>query len=213
MLNVGLTGGIACGKSTVARMLSRKGAYVIDFDKIAHEVQKPRKPAWQEVVACFGKEILDADLKIDRLKLGNIVFADKKKLQQLNKIVHPFVYEEWNRQIKKIGENDKKAIIIADVPLLFEGKMQHLFDVTILVLIEPEEQIRRLIRRNQITEEEARKRLASQLPIKEKVALADLVIDNRGSIWETQSRVDKVWQQLKQKERQKNKATGGYVHD
>jgi dephospho-CoA kinase len=213
MLNVGLTGGIACGKSTVARMFSQKGAYVIDFDKLAHDVQKPHKAAWHEVVACFGKDILDADQKIERAKLGKIVFSDKRKLEALNRMVHPFVYQEWHRQVEKITQSNKRAIIIADVPLLFEGRMQHLFDVTILVLIEPEEQIRRLIRRNKITEAEARKRLASQLPIKEKVALADIVIDNRGSIWETQSRVDKVWQQLKQKEKKQKHRDGGNIDD
>jgi len=193
-------------------MLSQKGAYVIDFDKLAHEVQKPYKPAWREVVAYFGKDILDADQKIERTKLGKIVFSNKSKLEALNRIVHPFVYREWHRQVEKIVQDDKRAIIIADVPLLFEGKMQHLFDVTILVLIEPEEQIRRLIRRNKITEPEARKRLACQWPIKDKIALADMVIDNRGSLWETQSRVDKVWRQLKQKEKQKIN-DGGNIDD
>lgn len=204
MLNVGLTGGIACGKSTVARMFSQKGAYVIDFDKLAHDVQKPFKPAWREVVAYFGQGILDEDQKINRFKLGNLVFANKKKLQRLNRIVHPFVYQEWNRQTDKISREDPRAIVIADVPLLFEGNMQHLFDWTILVLIEPEEQIRRLMRRNKISAEEAQKRLASQLPIKEKIALADVVIDNRGSLLETRLRVDAVWRQLRQKEKHKN---------
>ena len=148
MLNVGLTGGIACGKSTVAKMFVKNGAHLIDFDGLAHEVQEPGKPAWKEVVNHFGKEILQPDKKIDRVKLGNIVFADKKKLTELNKIVHPLVYQEWHARLEKIGKKEKHAIVLSDVPLLFEGNMQHLFDLTMLVLIAPEEQISRLMKRN-----------------------------------------------------------------
>jgi len=104
MLNVGLTGGIACGKSTVAKILVKKGAHLIDFDQIAHEVQLPRKPAWTEVVHYFGEEILCADEKIDRIKLGNLVFADRQKLIQLSKIVHPYVYQEWQNRVAEISQ-------------------------------------------------------------------------------------------------------------
>ncbi|MFA5322157.1 MAG: dephospho-CoA kinase [Smithella sp.] len=203
MLNVGLTGGIACGKSTVARMFVKNGARLIDFDRLAHEVQEPGKPAWPEVVKCFGKEILSPDGKINRVKLGNIVFADKKKLSKLNKIVHPLVYKEWLSRQEKINQKDNHAIIIADVPLLFEGGMQHLFDRTLLVLIEPEEQIRRLMARNHISREEAEKRLKSQMPIDEKIILADIVLDNKGSIAETEKTVRKVWLELLKREKQK----------
>jgi dephospho-CoA kinase len=205
MLNVGLTGGIACGKSTVARMFVKNGAHLIDFDRIAHEVQQPEKPAWQKVVDCFGKEILLSDGKIDRVKLGNIVFADKKKLNKLNKIVHPFVYQEWHRRLEKIGKKEKHAIVLADIPLLFEGNMQHLFDMTMLVLIAPKEQIRRLMARSGISKEEAEKRLNNQMPINEKISLTDIVIDNRGSIFETEKIVKKVWRELLQSEKNKSK--------
>ena len=155
MLNVGLTGGIACGKSTVAEMFVKLGAHLIDFDGLAHEVQEPGKPAWKEVVNHFGEGILHPDKKIDRVKLGNIVFADKKKLIELNKIVHPFVYQEWHMRLEKISKKEKHAIVLSDVPLLFEGNMQHLFDLTMLVLISPEEQICRLMARNGMSKEEA----------------------------------------------------------
>ena len=203
MLNIGLTGGIACGKSTVARMFVKNGAHLIDFDRLAHEVQEPEKPAWQKVVDCFGKEILRPDGKIDRVKLGNIVFADKKKLNKLNKIVHPLVYQEWYRRLEKISRKEKHAIILSDIPLLFEGNMQHLFDLTMLVLITPEEQIRRLMARSGVNKEEAEKRLNSQMPIREKNSLADIVIDNRGSISETQKIVNKIWRGLLQREKKK----------
>jgi len=203
MLNIGLTGGIACGKSTVARMFVQNGAHLIDFDRLAHEVQEPEKLAWQKVVDCFGKEIIRPDGKIDRVKLGNIVFADKKKLNKLNKIVHPLVYQEWHKRLEKIGTKEKHAIVLSDIPLLFEGKMQHLFDLTMLVLIAPEEQIRRLMARSGVSKEEAEKRLNSQMPIREKISLADIVIDNSGSTSETEKRVGQVWQELLKREEYK----------
>jgi dephospho-CoA kinase len=201
MLNVGLTGGIACGKSTVAKMFVKKGAYLIDFDGLAHEVEEPGKPAWKEVVNHFGKRILQPDKKIDRVKLGNIVFADKEKLSELNNIVHPLVYQEWHVRLEKIGKKEKNAVVLSDIPLLFEGNMQHLFDLTMLVLIAPKEQIRRLMARNGVSKEEAEKRLKSQMPISEKIALADIVIDNEGSIPETEKRVGQIWRELLQKEK------------
>ena len=119
MLNVGLTGGIACGKSTVAKMFFEKGAHLIDFDSLAHKVQEPGNTAWQKVVDYFGGEILRPDKKIDRVKLGNIVFADRKKLLKLNTIVHPFVYKEWHFLLERICKKDKHAIVLSDVPLVF----------------------------------------------------------------------------------------------
>jgi dephospho-CoA kinase len=202
MLNVGLTGGIASGKSTIAKMFVKKGAHLIDFDGLAHEVQEPEKPAWKEVVNHFGKRILQPDKKIDRIKLGDIVFADKEKLMELNNIVHPLVFQEWHARLEKISKKEKHAIVLSDVPLLFEVNMQHLFDLTMLVLVTPEEQVSRLMTRNGVNKEEAEKRLKSQMPISEKIALADIVIDNKGSIAKTEKRVKQVWQELLQKEKQ-----------
>jgi dephospho-CoA kinase len=206
MLNVGLTGGIASGKSTVATMFARHGAHLIDFDGLAHEVQEPERPAWRKVVNQFGEGILQPDNKIDRIKLGNIVFADKKKLTELDKIVHPFVYQAWHVLLEEIGKKEKHAIILSDIPLLFEGNMQHLFDLTILVIIVPEEQVSRLMTRNGISKEEAGKRLKSQMPIGEKIALADIIIDNDGGIAQTEKRVMQVWKELLMRE--KNKRNG-----
>lgn len=186
-------------------MFVNHGAHLIDFDRLAHEVQKPGKQAWEEVVDYFGEEILLPDKKIDRVKLGNIVFTDKKKLNALNNIVHPLVYQLWHARLEKIGKKEKHAIVLSDVPLLFEGNMRHLFDLTMLVLITPEEQIRRLMTRNGVNKEDAEKRLNSQMPISEKIALADIIIDNEGSIPETEKRVRQVWQELLQKENQKIK--------
>jgi len=203
MLNVGLTGGIACGKSTVAQMFMRMGGRLIDFDKLAHEVQEPGKPAWEDIVNCFGPGILQPDQKIDRNKMAAIVFNNPEKLRRLNTIVHPRVFEEWCARLDAIKIKKPHAIIISDVPLLFEGGMQHLFDLTILVLIEPEKQIDRLMARNAVCREDAELRLSCQMPIRDKVKLADIVIDNAGLIHETEKKVAEVWRSLQEKERNK----------
>lgn len=203
MLNVGLTGGIACGKSTVAQMFVRLGGHLIDFDKLAHEVQEPGKPAWRDVVDFFGAEILQTDKRINRNKLAAIVFNQPEKLKRLNTIVHPRIFEEWCRRLEEIKTQNPHAIIFADVPLLFEGGMQHLFDLTILVMVEPAQQISRLVARNAICRADAELRLLSQMPIRDKITLADIVIDNQCAIQETQTKVADVWRGLLDRERSK----------
>jgi dephospho-CoA kinase len=204
MLNVGLTGGIACGKSTVAQMFVRRGAYLIDFDVLAHEVQEPGKPAWQEIIDYFGRDISGQNKKINRNKMAAIVFNHPEKLKVLNDIVHPRVYQEWQVRLEKIKASDHRAITLSDIPLLFEGKMQFLFDLTILVIIPSEEQINRLITRNCVTRNEAELRLQSQMPINDKISLADIVIDNQGTIARTEKKVEEVWQELLRREELKD---------
>jgi len=197
MLNVGLTGGIACGKSTVAQMFVLLGAHLIDFDKLAHEVQEPGKPAWKEIVKYFGDGILNQDETLDRNRLAQIVFADKKELKVLNNIVHPLVFNLWQELLDKIKREENHAIVLSDIPLLFEEKMQNLFDLTILVLISPEEQICRLMARNGLSSDEAQIRLQNQMPIADKIGLADIVIDNSGNVLQTEKKVTEIWWQLK----------------
>jgi dephospho-CoA kinase len=204
MLNVGLTGGIACGKSTVAQMFVALGAHLIDFDKLAHEVQEPGKPAWKEIVKYFGDGILNQDDTINRNRLAQIVFTDKKKLEALNNIVHPLVYNLWQERLVKIKRQAEHAIVLSDVPLLFEGKMQDLFDLTMLILISPAEQIIRLMARNGLSSDEAQIRLQSQMPIADKIGLADIVIDNSGDIAQTEKKVAEIWQQLNSREKNKD---------
>jgi dephospho-CoA kinase len=206
MLNVGLTGGIACGKSTVAKMFVNRGAHLIDFDRLTHEAQEPGKPAWEKIVDYFGREILQPDKKIDRVKLGDIVFADRKELNKLGKIVHPLIYQEWEARLERIEKKEKHAIVLSDVPLLFEGKMQYFFDLTMVVLVSQEDQINRLIKRNGWSREKAQKRLNSQMPVSEKSALADIVIDNKGTVADTERKVNEVWQELLQREKLKVKS-------
>ncbi|HNZ31891.1 MAG TPA: dephospho-CoA kinase [Smithellaceae bacterium] len=201
MLSVGLTGGIACGKSTVADMFVRKGAYLIDFDVLAHEVQKPGRAAWEKVVSYFGDDILLPDKSINRDKLAKIVFYNPEKLNSLNQIVHPYTFLEWHDHLEKISSRNKNAIIIAAIPLLFEVKSQHLFDVTVLVLASREEQLSRLKLRNGLTREDAQKRIDSQMSLEQKKKLADIVIDNENSLLHTEAKVDEVWQKLVSMER------------
>lgn len=203
MLNVGLTGGIACGKSTVAQMFVRLGGHLIDFDKLAHEVQAPDRPAWCDVVNCFGSDILQPDRTIDRNKLAAVVFNNPEKLSKLNTIVHPRVFEDWQKRLENIKELHSHAIVFSDVPLLFEGRMQSLFDLTILVMIEPAEQINRLMARNALCRADAELRLSCQMPISEKIALADIVIENHCTMDETTKKVAAVWQDLLVRENNK----------
>lgn len=203
MLNVGLTGGIACGKSTVARLFVEKGAFHIDFDQLAHAVQEPDQPAWQQIVAFYGSEILHPDRTIDRRKLGAIVFKDKRKRARLNSMVHPAIFAAWCCRTHEIKEMRPDAIILSDAPLLIEEGMQPLFDLVLLVYILPEEQMDRLMKRNGLSRQEALRRLKSQMPIDDKVPFAQIVIKNQGTLEETWRIVDQVWQDLLQQEKAK----------
>lgn len=206
MLNVGLTGGIASGKSTVARMLVELGAVHVDFDVLAHEVEAPGRPAWRELVAAFGQGILNADETINRAVLGELVFRDTARREALNAIVHPAVFAAWRRQLGEIEETAPHAVVLADVPLLFEVGAEGMVDLVLLVYIPPAEQIRRLMARNGYSRPEAEARLASQMPIDAKLVRADIVIDNRGTVAETRERTAAVWEELRQRERQKRVA-------
>ncbi|MHB9096998.1 MAG: dephospho-CoA kinase [Syntrophales bacterium] len=200
MLNVGLTGGIACGKSTVARMLAQRGALLIDFDEIAHAVEEPDGTAWREIVSHFGREILRADRTIDRRKLGAIVFADREKLSLLNGLVHPAVFAEWQRRMEEIRKTLPDAIVLSDIPLLIEAGVQQRVDLVILVYLPPEEQILRLMTRDGYSREEAVQRLASQMPIDDKLPAADIIIRNDGSLEQTRMQIDDLWEELKKRE-------------
>ena len=196
MLNIGLTGGIASGKSTVAKMFQERGAYLIDFDELAHFVEEPDRPAWKAIVDYFGSDILNDDRTINRVALGLIVFADHEKLSILNSIVHPAVLEEWRRRIDDLYEIDPCAVVISDVPLLIEVGMQDKVDIVVLVYAAPEVQIERLIERSGCSREEAVKRLSSQMPIDDKIPYADIVIDNEDSPDETREIVDEIWDDI-----------------
>ena len=148
MLIVGLTGGIATGKSSVSEMLRKRGAYIMDFDVLARVVVEPDKPAWNDIIDFFGTSVMNEDRTLDRAKLADIVFDDKDKRITLQGFIYPRLFEEYSRQINEINEKDPDAIIIADVPLLIEINLQHMFAKIILVYANREEQIQRLTERD-----------------------------------------------------------------
>jgi dephospho-CoA kinase len=185
MILIGLTGGVATGKSTVAKMFEKCGAIVIDADELAREVVQPGKPAWREIVRTFGTGILHPDRTIDRHALGAIVFHDKKKLRHLERIIHPRVAREQIRLTKQAAKNDPKAVVIYDVPLLFEAGIDKRVDKTVVVAATRKTQIMRLKNRNGLTRAEALRRIRSQMPLAMKRLRADYILDgtkNRASL-------------------------------
>jgi len=203
MLNVGLTGGIGCGKSTVAGFFLKKGAFIIDFDTLAHTAEALGSAAWKEIVKQFGTGVLNEDNTINRPKLGEIVFHDSAKREALNRIVHPAVFDEWKRSIETIRRKKGDTIIISDIPLLIEVKWCDHVDCILLIYLSPEEQIRRIMNRNNYTHQEALARLGSQMPIDEKLPYADFIINNEGSEEKTEREVDRIWRKLVEMEKRK----------
>jgi dephospho-CoA kinase len=185
MILIGLTGSVATGKSTVAKMFKKCGAIVIDADELAREVVQPGKPAWREIIRTFGRRILNLDRTIDRHALGAIVFHDKKKLRHLERIIHPRVAREQIRLTKQAAKNDPKAVVIYDVPLLFEAGIDKRVDKTVVVAATRKTQIMRLKNRNGLTRAEALRRIRSQMPLAMKRLRADYILDgtkNRESL-------------------------------
>ena len=197
-LIIGLTGGIVSGKSTVAKMFQKLGAKIIDADRIGHEVILPNKPAWRKLIKSFGKSILKEDLTIDRKKLGNLVFNDKKLLNKLNEITHPEIKKIIIKEINKFKDDNRlyNKIMIIDAPLIYEASMDYLMEKIILVQLNEKEQIKRLAIRNIFTREESLKRINSQIPNKEKTEKADYIINNNNSVEKTKEQVIKIWQEI-----------------
>lgn len=198
MINVGLTGGIATGKSLVSNFFKELGAYIIDYDVVSHEVIEPQKSAWKRIVDQFGEDILSNEMTIDREKLGKIVFDDSKKRKKLEEIVHPAIFIEVRRRINSIKKANPNAVIIQDIPLLFEVNLDKTVDKIIVVFTSRDKQIERLIKRDDFDEDHAIKRIASQMPLDEKVKRADFTISNDGSIKETKRQVEEVFRMLKE---------------
>jgi dephospho-CoA kinase len=197
MLIVGLTGGVASGKSVVSRILKEEGAYLIDADQIARELVQPRTSTWEELVKVFGKEILQKDGSIHRKKLAAKVFSDPKQRDLLNRTLHPRIKEEMGRRLKAIGQKDPEAIVVIDAPLLVETGDHREMDKVIVVISTEAQQIARLREREGMDQEEARRIMASQIATEEKVKVADFVIRNEGSLEETERRAREVFQELK----------------
>jgi len=197
-LLLGVTGGIASGKTAVANMLEQMGAPVIDFDVLAREVVEPGKPAWKEIVGYFGDQVLLEDGTLDRKKLSGIVFKDREKRKRLEGFTHPFIGAAYVQQADAIAAGNPDAIIQVVVPLLIEANMQHMFHKILVVYVPRETQIERLSQRDGIPREEAENILAAQLPIDEKVGVADFVIKNGGSLEDTRKQVETLWETLQE---------------
>lgn len=195
-LLVGVTGTIASGKTTVADMLVKKGADIIDFDVIAREVVEPGKPAFQQIVDFFGSQVLQEDGALDRQQLSDIVFRDLEKRKKLESFTHPQIAVEFIGQLEKITAQNPDAIVLVVVPLMIELNMQHLFHKLLVVYIPQEELTRRLMKRDGIEKEEALRIITSQIPIDEKTGYADFVVNNGGSMEETEKQVKDLWKQL-----------------
>lgn len=193
-LVVGLTGGIASGKSTVSNMLKEMGITVIDADVEARLAVEPGEPAYEKIVACFGKEILLEDGSINRAKLGAIVFSDEEKRLQLNRIVHPEVRKRMiDKRDRAIGGGEQ--LIVMDIPLLLESKLTYMVDKVLLVYVDEDTQLRRLMKRNNFSKEEALSRIRAQMPLKEKIRYSDAVIDNNGTVEKTREQLLRILRQ------------------
>ncbi|MDA3129834.1 dephospho-CoA kinase [Aliibacillus thermotolerans] len=177
---IGLTGGIASGKSFIANELEKKGFPVIDADKVAREVVEPGEDAFHQIVETFGKEVVGEDGTLLRKKLGKMIFADEEKRQALNNIVHPAIRKRMIHKKEQL-EKEGAEVIVLDIPLLVENKSFHVVDKVLLVYVDEDVQKERLMERDKQGEEDANNRIASQMPLKEKKAFADAIIDNNGT--------------------------------
>ncbi|MBZ5644574.1 MAG: dephospho-CoA kinase [Acidobacteriia bacterium] len=211
MLRVGLTGGIATGKSTVVAMLRELGCHVLEADKIAHRMIEPGAAAYDEVVREFGRGILLPDGRVDRPKLGAIVFADPKKLARLNAIVHPPTLAAQDRELAEIEQAEPHAIAVVEAALLVEAGYDKKLDWLVVTWCTPEQQIARLTEAGAgrgLTVEQARQRIAAQMPVEEKRRLADEEIDCSGSLERTREQVAALYAKLRKMETERSLKSG-----
>ena len=197
LIVAGLTGGIASGKSTVARMLAAAGARVVDADRIAREVVQPGRPAWQAVRTRFGDGIVRPDGNLDRDKLGRMVFRDPALKRDLEQIVHPFVFRQMAAEIKRLAAAHPGTVVVLDIPLLIESGLHRVLPLTALVHVPEAVQLTRLIRRDGLAAADARARIRAQMPIDAKRAHADVIIDNTGSLESTRRQTEAFYRRLR----------------
>ncbi len=201
MLRVGLTGGIACGKSTVAAMMRELGCVVFEADPLAHRLIEPGQPAYEEVINEFGRQVCAPDGRIDRARLAAIVFADGSKLDLLNRIVHPRVVESLNRELAALGRVQPRAVAVVEAALIIEAGYHNRLDRLVVVWCRPEQQIERLVNPRLgrgMTRQQAEQRISAQMPLDEKRRLADDEIDCSGSLEETRRQVEALVAKFKQ---------------
>lgn len=198
MLKVGLTGSIAVGKSFVTSVLGELGAQVMDADQTARAVVEPGTPGLAEVIETFGPQVLQPDGRLDRAKLGEIVFHDEAKRQRLNQIVHPLVMAAQDEQLRRWEEADPQGVAVVDAALMIESGGYRRFDKLVVVFCRPEIQLARLMRRNGLSEDEARQRIAAQMPQEEKKGYADYLLDTSNDFDDTRRQVEKLYAELRE---------------
>ncbi|MCS7463044.1 dephospho-CoA kinase [Paenibacillus doosanensis] len=189
-MNIGLTGGIACGKSTVADLLVRRGAMLVDADRIAREVVEPGSPVLQLVVERFGADMLLPDGSLHRKKLGEAVFGNPQARKDLEGIMHPSIRALMRERMEQYERQHPDKLVVVDVPLLYESGLQSMFEAVMVVYIPRTEQLKRLMSRDGLTEEQAEARLQAQMDIENKKAMADILIDNQGTLVQTEYQVE-----------------------
>ncbi len=196
MFVVGLTGGIASGKSVVSNMLRDLGASIIDADEISREIMIPHTKCWEEVITSYGSDLLLEDLTIDRKKLAISVFKDSEQIKKLNRIVHPYIMQRIEEMIEEIKDKDPQALVIVDAALLVETGVYKHYDKLIVVYVSKETQLKRLMIRDAMSQEEAESRIDLQSPLTEKLKVADYIIENEVSLSKTREEVEKVYKAL-----------------
>lgn len=194
---IGLTGGFSSGKTTIAKMFKEKKALIIDADKLAHEAASPKTKVWKKIIFHFGPTILQPNGRINRKKLGAIVFKNKKALNWLSGIIHPVVISKIKILIKKYKKLFPRPIIVIDAPLLLEAGLKALVDKLIVVNCSLNKQISRARLKTSLNQDEILRRINSQLPLAKKVKLADFVIDNNESLAKTKKQVEKIYQEVR----------------
>lgn len=197
MALIALTGGIASGKSTIARRLADRGAVIVDADQIVRDVQGPGSPVLDRIAEAFGGGVIRSDGSLDRAALGAIVFGDEEHLRTLNAIVHPAVRAESARRFARAFADDLGAIVVYDVPLLVEARVDDPWDLVVVAHAPADIRRRRLIELRGLSESEASARIASQVSDERRLAVADVVIDTTGSLDDTLADVDRLWQRVR----------------
>ncbi len=200
---VGITGGIACGKTTVSDLLAEKGAIPINADEIGHQLLKVDSPAIDELIKTFGQDIVEESGDVSRKKLGAIVFKDKAARERLNSILHPLIIERSRGHARQLVTEDPTCIVLLDAPLLIEAGAYDTVDLIVVVAASPETQLRRTLERSvaqgrPLTETEVQARIDAQMPISEKVKYADVVIENEGTLEALHRQVNELWERLQQ---------------
>lgn len=208
---LGITGGIACGKSLICHFFRELGAAVLSADELAREAVRPGEQAFKEIVEHFGKEILTGEGTIDRARLAEMIFLIPAERQQLNQITHPAIGHLAERRISELRKDPAVPLIIYEAPLLFEAKAEERVDLVLVVAATPEQQLERLMLRDNLSREEALLRISAQMPLAEKISRADILVENNGSPAETKKMIDQIFAELTALKKKKSPDNGGFA--